>query len=132
MTLTTDAQEAEAFHPDQSRRFNQVHYCPELSPEDGLRIHRQPLTFRRETPYLMAVAAQYAVLLDGEAIGHVYGWDKTRDGTGRWPGARVTEREWHSGTSTPWHAKSRRAAALDVLIRHLGHPVTYLCSKGTP
>lgn len=116
--------EIDPFHPDQSRRFNAVHRCPALSPEDGVRIYQQPLKFRRETPRDLAAAAQYAVLLDGEVIGHVYAWDQTRDGTGRWPGARVTERQWHSGTATPWHG-TRRIAARDVLIRHLGHPVAY-------
>ena len=125
MSALTDHIATEPFHPDQASHFNAVHRCPELSPEDGAQIYDQPLAFRREAPFVGGPAVQYAVLLDGEVIGRVYGWDQTRDGTGRWPNARVTEREWHSGTATPWHTKSRRAAALDVLIRHLGHPTTY-------
>lgn len=117
--------EAVTFNSDQSNRFNKVHYCPDLSPADGLQIHRQPLTFRRETPFPHGPSAQHAVLLDGVVIGRVYGWDRTRGGRGAHPGVTVTDREWHSGTATPWHTNSRRAAALDVLIRHLAHPVTY-------
>lgn len=109
---------------DETRAFTAAHYCPDLSPADASAVTAQPITFRRETPYLTAVAAQHAVLLDGVVIGYVYGWDGTRPGTGRFPHRTVKERSWHSGTATPWHA-SRRAAALDVLIRHLGHRTTY-------
>lgn len=107
----------------QVRAFAAAHYCPDVTPADVAQLTTQQLTFHRELAH-RGPAVQYAVLLDGVVIGHVYGWDGTRPGTGRFPHRTVRERTWHSGTATPWHT-TRHGAALDTLIRHLGHRTTY-------
>lgn len=94
--------------------FNTEHRT-NLSDQDIEKVTATPLTFKKEKPYA-GPAVQYAVLHDGQIIGRVYGWDTARAGLYD----MSVVREWHSGTATPWHL-SRRAAALDVLIRHLGH-----------